>query len=208
MELRAVIVEDHDLYRRGLRDTLEGEGIRVIGEAADGEEGVRLALRASPDVVVMDIRLPRLSGIEATRRLAGRLPVVVLTAYADDPIVLDAVRAGATGYILKDSDPSEIVAGVRAAASGEALVSPAAATGLLERLRRTSGPPGEPEPDLSEREREVLQLLVEGCDNAEIGERLVISSGTVKNHVSSILAKLGVENRIQAAVYAVRRGLA
>jgi two-component system, NarL family, response regulator LiaR len=208
MELRAVIVEDHDLFRDGLRRLLEGEGVRVVGEAADGEDGVRLALRAMPDVVVMDIGLPRVSGIEATRRLAGRLPVVVLTAHVEDSVVLEAVRAGATGYILKDADPFEIVAGIRAAAAGDALVSPAAATGLLDRLRRTSGPAGEPEPDLSEREREVLHLLVEGCDNAEIAERLVISAGTVKNHVSSVLTKLGVDNRIQAAVYAVRRGIA
>jgi DNA-binding NarL/FixJ family response regulator len=208
-DIRVVIVDDHDLFRRGLRELLEEQGIRVVGEAADGVEGMQLATHALPDVVVMDLNMPRLSGVEATRRLAAAAPtvrVLVLTISADDDDVLDAIEAGASGYLLKDASMSEIAAGVRAAAAGEALLSPRIATHILRRIR--SGGEGEIQrADLSERELQVLRLMAQGRENAEIAEALVISPRTVKNHISSILSKLHIENRIQAAVYAVRRGI-
>jgi DNA-binding NarL/FixJ family response regulator len=208
-DIRVVIVDDHDLFRRGLRELLEEQGIRVVGEAADGVEGMQLATHALPDVVVMDLNMPRLSGVEATRRLAAAAPtvrVLVLTISADDDDVLDAIEAGASGYLLKDASMSEIAAGVRAAAAGEALLSPRIATHILRRIR--SGGEGEIQrADLSERELQVLRLMAQGRENAEIAEALVISPRTVKNHISSILSKLHMENRIQAAVYAVRRGI-
>jgi two-component system, NarL family, response regulator LiaR len=211
-EIRVVLVDDHDLFRRGLRELLEEQGLHVVGEAADGEEAVRLAGHAAPDVVVMDLSLPRTSGVEATRRLAAASPasnVLVLTISADETSVIEAIEAGACGYLLKDASAVDIAAGVRAAADGESLLSPRIAGRLLERLRgpRAGDDHGE-RAELSERELEVLRLLAEGRDNDEIAEALVISPRTVKNHVSSILGKLHLENRIQAAVYAVRRGLA
>ena len=210
-DIRVVLADDHDLFRRGLRDLLEERGIRVVGEASDGDDAVRLARHAMPDVVVMDLSMPRVSGIEATRRLAESAPavrVLALTASVDDASVMEAVEAGVVGYLLKDAGAEEIAAGVRAAAGGESLVSPRVATKLLARLRRARDNGAVGEADLSERELEVLRLLGEGCDNEQIAEALVISPSTVKHHVGSILAKLQLENRLQAAVYAARRGIA
>jgi two-component system, NarL family, response regulator LiaR len=208
------VVDDHDLFRRGLRELLEEQGIRVIGEASNAEDAVGLAARARPDVVVMDLNLPRLSGVDATRNLLAANPqakVLVLTVAADERSVLDALLAGACGYLLKDATVEEIAAGVRAAAAGESFVSPRVAHHVLGRLRGSAGSDDSPAPEqahLSEREIEILRLVAAGCDNDEIAERLVLSPRTVKNHVSSILAKLDMDNRVQAAVYAVRRGLA
>ena len=197
VDIRVILVDDHELFRRGLRELLEEQGLRVIGEAGDGEDALRLASHAQPDVVVMDLHLPRMSGVEAARKLAVAAPavkVLMLTISGDEQSVTEAIEAGAQGYLLKDATIDEIAVGVRAAAAGEALISPriAVATGA----------------SLTEREREVLRLVAEGRDNQEIAEALTISPSTVKNHVSSILEKLGLDNRIQAAVYAVRRGLA
>jgi DNA-binding NarL/FixJ family response regulator len=193
---------------------LEEQGIRVIGDAATGEDGVALAARARPDVVVMDLNLPRGSGVEATHELVAANPdarVLVLTVAADERSVLDALLAGACGYLLKDATIEEIAAGVRAAADGRSFVSPRVAHHLLNRLRGSASAYEVPAPDeakLSARELEILRLVAEGCDNDEIAARLVLSPRTVKNHVSSILAKLDMDNRVQAAVYAVRQGLA
>jgi DNA-binding NarL/FixJ family response regulator len=208
---RVVLVDDHALFRAGLRDLLEEHGMEVAGEAADGEEAVGLAATEVPDVVVMDIHMPGMSGVEATRRLREACPhtrVLMLTISADEAQVSEAVLAGARGYLLKDASPDEIVAGVRAAASGESLLSPRIAADLLERLRGEAVPTGAGERvELTPRERDVLQLMAAGKENPEIAAELFISSETVKNHVSNILAKLEVQNRIQAAVYAVRRRL-
>jgi DNA-binding NarL/FixJ family response regulator len=210
--IRVIVVDDHDLLRKGLRDLLSEHGLQVVGEAGDGDDAVRLVAHAAPDVVVMDLNMPRMSGVEATRRLASVAPstrVLVLTVSADDSTVAEAIAAGATGYLLKDASGDDIAAGVRAAAAGEALLSPSIASHLLERLRPAEGggeATGEA-PGLTDREREVLRLLAAGRDNAAIAQELFISPRTVKNHISSILAKLHVENRIQAAVYAVRKGL-
>jgi len=204
------VVDDHDLFRRGLRDLLVEQGVQVVGEAADGEDGLRLALHTMPDVVVMDLKLPRLSGVEVTRRLAEAAPsirVVVLTISAEEDDVMDAVMAGARGYLTKDATVQEIAAGVRAAADGESLVSARVATYLLERLRgRNTTTPGPTEAKLSERELEILRLVAEGRDNDEIARVLVLSPRTVKNHVSSILAKMGVRDRTRAVLKAAERG--
>ena len=211
--IRVIVVDDHDLLRKGVRDLLTEHGLQVVGEASDGDDAVRLVAHAAPDVVVMDLNMPRMSGIEATRRLARVSPtsrVLVLTVSADDETVADAIEAGASGYLLKDASGDEIASGVRAAAAGEALISPRIAARLLERMRpaegagvRGSGTGAE----LTDREVEVLRLLAAGNDNAAIAQELYISPRTVKNHISSILAKLHVDNRIQAAVYAVRKGI-
>jgi DNA-binding NarL/FixJ family response regulator len=204
-------VDDHGFYRAGLRGLLADEGLEVT-EAASGEAAVDVVATAAPDVVLMDLHMPGMSGIEATRRLGeiAALPVVMLTVSADDRDVVDAVRAGARGYLLKDAAIEEIVAGVRAAAGGGAWISPHVTGALLDRLR-ASGEAAADDPaavELTEREHAVLRLVAAGKDNAAIGRELHISSGTVRKYVSSILVKLGVDNRVEAAVYAVRRGLA
>ena len=212
--IRALVVDDHDLFRRGLRELLEEQGIRVIGEAATGSDAVALASRARPDVVVMDLNLPQVSGIEATRELVATNPqarVLVLTVASDERTVLDALIAGACGYMLKDATIEEIAAAVRAAAGGQSFVSPRVAHHVLGRLRGHAGTDSGRTPDdtrLSERELEILRLIADGFDNDQIAETLFLSPRTVKNHVSSILAKLEMDNRVQAAVYAVRRGIA
>lgn len=212
-EFRVLIVDDHDLFRAGLRHLLGEQHIRVVAEAADGDTAIRLAQELVPDVVVMDLNMPGLTGVETTRRLAEHAPtcrVVVLTISAEDEDVTSAVVAGACGYLLKDSSIEELVAGIRAAAAGEALISPYVAGKLLQRLRDEWSPTGELDTiraELSEREIEVLKLIANGRDNADIARELFISPKTVKNHISNILMKLQIENRIQAAVYAVRSGI-
>jgi DNA-binding NarL/FixJ family response regulator len=211
--IRVIVVDDHDLLRKGLRDLLTEHGLRVVGEAGDGEDAVRLVAHAAPDVVVMDLNMPRMSGVEATRRLAEVAPntrVLVLTVSADDDTVAQAIEAVATGDLLKDASGEDIAAGVRAAADGEALISPSIASRLLERLRPSAEEGGRQASgaELTDREVEVLRLLAAGRENADIAQELFISPRTVKNHISSILTKLHVDNRIQAAVYAVRKGLA
>jgi DNA-binding NarL/FixJ family response regulator len=185
----------------------------VIGEASTGSDAIALAVRARPDVVVMDLNLPRQSGIDATRELVAAAPdsrVLVLTVASDERSVLDALIAGACGYLLKDATIEEIATGVRAAGAGQSFVSPRVSHHVLERLRGHAGADrgrGDETP-LSERELDILRLVAQGCDNDEIAERLFLSPRTVKNHVSSILAKLQMDNRVQAAVYAVRKGIA
>jgi DNA-binding NarL/FixJ family response regulator len=207
---RVVIVDDHDVFRRGLAGLLTDHGIDVVGQAADGWEALKAVGRLAPDVVVMDLNLPRMSGIEAISRMSVDAPttrVLVLTISADEVDVTKAILAGASGYLLKDASIDEIVAGVRAAAAGESLISSKVATTLLEQIRNTTHAAPEHHADLSDREVEVMRLVAEGMDNAAIADALYISPQTVKNHISNILAKLQMENRIQAAVYAVRQGL-
>jgi DNA-binding NarL/FixJ family response regulator len=207
------LVDDHDLFRRGLRDLLGEEGLEVVGEASTGEEAIELVATRVPDVVLMDISLPGISGVEATRRIRLQSPhtrVVMLTVSAHEEDVNEAILAGASGYLLKDSSTAAIVSGIAAAARGEGLLSPAIAGRLLERMRANdvaSELSPETRPQLTAREREVLRLIADGKDNAEIADTLVMSPHTVKSHVSNILAKLEVANRLQAAVYAVRRRL-
>jgi DNA-binding NarL/FixJ family response regulator len=206
--LRVVIADDHAFYRQGLADLLGQSGIEVVGEAADGKAVLELAEKTAPDVVVMDLNMPGLSGAEATRRLTERNPaarVLVLSVSAEEIDVTDAILAGAMGYVLKDSPVEEVVAGIKAASKGESLISSRIAVHLMHRIRDREGEesPLPPLP-LSDRELEVLKLVAEGKTNQEIGEALYIGPSTARNHISSILMKLQVDNRVQAAVRAVR----
>ncbi|HET9764581.1 MAG TPA: response regulator transcription factor [Casimicrobiaceae bacterium] len=211
--LRVLIVDDHDLFRSGLRNLLEDQGVQVSGEAASGNEAVRSVREDAPDVVVMDLNMPGMGGVEATRHIAAIAPltrVVVLTISDEDADVMDAILAGACGYLLKDSSIDELMAGIRAAWRGESLISPGIAAKVLQRVRATSAQPEIADTirsELSDREIEVLKLIANGKDNAVIAAELHISPKTVKNHISNILMKLQIDNRIQAAVYAVRSGI-
>ena len=208
--IRVVVIDDHDLFRGGMIQLLREQGIETVGEARLAAPGIELVCELAPDVVLMDLNMPGMSGIEATQRLQAAAPlarVIVLTVAMDEQSVTEAMLAGATGYLLKDAPIAQTVEGIRAAARGEALVSPKVASHLIRRLRQ----PPELSPgsngDLTARGLEVLELIARGMDNPEIAQTLFLSQHTVKNHVSSILVKMQVENRIQAAVRAVRRGL-
>ena len=207
---RLLIVDDHDLFRTGLRTLLEEEGFEVR-DADNGRSGVALGRSFEPDVVVMDMHMPEMSGIEATRLLLQTRPesvVLMLTVAGDDAQVLEAVRAGASGYLLKDATLEEIVAGVRAAAAGHVAIAPRVAGALVASVRSSAGTaPLPPRPELSARERDVLNLMAAGLDNREIGRQLSLSPSTVKQHVSRLLEKFGVENRVQAVAFAIRSGL-
>ena len=211
--LRVLIVDDHDLFRTGLRNLLEEQGVSIVGEAATGTEAVRIVRELAPDVVVMDLNMPAMGGVEATRHITAVAPltrVVMLTISDEDSDVMDAILAGACGYLLKDASIQDLVAGIRAAARGESLISPNIAAKVLQRVRATSAQPEIADmirAELSEREIEVLKLIANGKDNALIAAELHISPKTVKNHISNILMKLQIDNRIQAAVYAVRSGI-
>jgi DNA-binding NarL/FixJ family response regulator len=212
--IRVVLVDDQELLRSGFRLILEGaEDIRVVGEAADGGGGAETARRLSPDVVLMDIRMGEVDGIEATRRIvaadAGR--VIVLTTFDLDEYVYDALRAGASGFLLKDTRPADLINAVRVVAAGDALLAPGVTRRLLERFAGDLGPaPGDGDAaaaELTEREREVLRLLAGGRSNLEIADALIVSDATVKTHVSSVLRKLGLRDRVQAVTWAYEHGL-
>jgi two-component system, NarL family, response regulator LiaR len=203
-----VIADDHSVVRQGLRMFLGSDPeLEIIGEARDGAEAVRLALEHRPDVVVMDILMPVMDGVQATaaiRREAPETEVVALTSVLDDETVIDAVRAGAIGYIPKDTEAHELRRAIKAAASGQVQLSPQAAARLLREVRM----PDKSAHLLTERETDVLRLLARGQSNKEISQTLSVSEQTVKTHVSHILSKLGVPSRTQAALYAIRTGLA
>jgi DNA-binding NarL/FixJ family response regulator len=210
--LRVLLVDDHDLFRTGLRNLLEEQGVQVVGEASGGADALRVVREIAPDVVVMDLNMPGMSGVEATREISAVAPltrVVVLTISDEDDDVMDAIVAGACGYLVKDSSIEELMRGIHAAAVGESLISPPIASKVLQRMRAVTLDQGAEtiRAELSERELDVLRLIANGKDNAEIAEALHISPKTVKNHISNILMKLQIENRIQAAVYAVRSGI-
>ena len=209
--LRVVIADDQALMRAGFRMLLEAQGdIEVVAEAADGAEAVAAVERTGPDVVLMDIRMPVMDGVEATRRLPGRR-VVILTTFHLDEYVVDALRAGASGFLLKDAPPEELVRAVRTAAAGNALLSPVVTRRLLDRVIARLPERETPTPavldGLTDREMEVLRLVAEGLSNAEIAARLVVSEATVKTHVSHVLAKLELRDRVQAVVLAYDVGL-
>jgi DNA-binding NarL/FixJ family response regulator len=209
-DIRVVLVDDHDLFRKGLRELLaEEDGLEVIGEAADGAAALELAARMRPDVMVMDLKMPRMSGVEATRRLSeiDGLCILMLTVSAEDESVVDAIRAGASGYVLKVAAIEEIAAAIRTVASGQLLVSPTVARAVVAALAEPadrSRLAARITARLSDREVEVLRLLATGKGNAEIAEEMYLSPATVKNHVAEILDKLDVENRVEAAVLAAR----
>src|SRR6476659_1346490 len=212
-DLRVLLVDDHDLFRTGLRNLLEEQGVQVVGEAAAGNEALRLTRELAPDVIGMDLNMPGMSGVEATRHITAVAPltrVLVLTISDQDSDVMDAILAGACGYLLKDASIAELMQGIQSAAVGESLVSPTIAAKVLQRVRASSASHREAEliqSELSDREIEVLKLIANGKDNAMIAGELHISPKTVKNHISNILMKLQIDNRIQAAVYAVRSGI-
>jgi NarL family two-component system response regulator LiaR len=208
-EIRVLIADDHAVVRQGLRTFLElQEDIEVVGDAADGEAALAGVQRHEPDVVLMDLVMPNLGGVEAIRRLRALRPetrVLVLTSFLDDEKLFPAVRAGAAGYLLKDIEPAELVRAIRTVADGEALLHPAVAARLMEEFSDTERPVAEEA--LTAREREVLLLIARGLPNKQIALELGIAEKTVKTHVSSILSKLGLTDRTQAALYAVRAGL-
>jgi DNA-binding NarL/FixJ family response regulator len=204
-----LVVDDHAVVREGLRTFLElQDGIAVVGEAGDGEEAVRQAEALRPDVVLMDLAMPRLDGVGAMRELRRRLPairVIVLTSFAEDERLLPAIQSGAAGYLLKNVAPAELARAVRAAHAGDALLDPHVAARLVEALAQ---PAGEDPPErLTTREQEVLGLIARGFSNKRIARELGIAEKTVKTHVGHVLAKLGVADRTQAALHAVRMGL-
>jgi DNA-binding NarL/FixJ family response regulator len=207
--LRVVLVDDHPVYREGLAKLLRECDVDVVAQAGNGPQAIEIVEEAAPDVVVMDLNMPGMSGVEVTRALTERNPasrVLVVSVSAQEEDVTEAILAGASGYVLKDGPVEEVVAGIQAASNGESLISPRIATMLLRRMRldepaEVDAPVQTP---LSERELQVLRLVAEGKGNHEIGETLFIGQSTVRNHISSILMKLQVDNRVQAAVRAVR----
>jgi DNA-binding NarL/FixJ family response regulator len=226
--IRVLLVDDQALVRAGIRVILESEdGIEVVGEAADGEEGVRLAAVLAPDVICMDVQMPRVDGLEATRRIVAdpaiRAGVLMLTTFDREDYLFTALDAGASGFVLKSASPESLVEAVHVIARGDALLSPDVTRRVIERFGRGSGVPGDDAAPaaaatptiptdprvatLTDRELEVLRLLAEGLANAEIAERLYLGEATVKTHVSRLLLKLGVRDRVQAVVFAYERGI-
>jgi DNA-binding NarL/FixJ family response regulator len=204
--LRVVIADDQPMMRAGFKAVLEATGdIEVVAEASNGEEAVRAASEHAPDVVLMDIRMPGMDGIEATRRLP-RQRVLILTTFGLDQYIIEALRAGASGFLLKDAPTHEVVAAVRAVAAGDAVLSAAVTRQLLDQVARRLPAPVSRRPAeldlLTEREHEVLRMLANGLSNAEIATALVVSEATVKSHVSRLLGKLGLRDRVQAVIYA------
>lgn len=228
--IRVLLVDDQALLRESFRRLLELEGgnIRVVGSAGDGQEALALVERLAreglaPDVVLMDVRMPKMDGVQATRQLVARFPrtrVMMLTTFDDEEYVVEGVRAGATGYLLKDTSADQLIEAIRAVHRGEAPLQPSVAAKLVARVARGSetaaptaatpyaAPSGLPGTELTEREREILALIARGESNREIGETLFITEGTVKNHVSNILSKLALRDRTQAALWAREHGLA
>jgi DNA-binding NarL/FixJ family response regulator len=216
MSVRVLIVDDQALVRTGLQKILGADPeLEIVGEAADGAEAVREAERLRPDVVVMDIRMPVLDGLEATRRLCmeseGEQRILILTTFDLDEYVYDALRSGASGFMLKDAPPEELIAAVRVIAAGDGLLAPAVTKRVIERFAELPEPRERPAGGLDEltaREHEVFALLARGLSNAEIAAELVITEGTAKTHVARVLGKLDLRDRVQVVIYAYERGLA
>ncbi len=211
--IRVLLVDDHAVVRKGLRALLDREaGIEIAGEAEDGEQAVRTAERLRPDVILMDLEMPRSGGIDATRRITESQPdsrIVVLTSHASEEDVFPALKAGALGYLLKHSAPEEVLQAIRQAYRGETVLHPAIARMVLQELHRPASPkPAQTADGLSERELEVLRLIARGMSNQEIANTLFVGEATVRSHVSTILRKLQLASRTQAALYALRTGIA
>jgi NarL family two-component system response regulator LiaR len=208
--IRLLIVDDQGIVRKGIRALLaEVDGMEVLGEAGDGLEAVKQAEALQPDVILMDLVMPRMDGIEAIRQIKARLPevrILALTSFVADDKVFPAIKAGALGYLLKDSEPEDLIAAIKNVYRGEPFLHPNIARKVLEELSHPASNSPTPEP-LTEREMEVLQLVAQGMSNQEIAERLVIGDATVRTHIGNILTKLHLANRVQAALYALRKGL-
>ncbi len=211
--IRVLLADDHAMFRQGLKSLLESEpDIRVIGEASSGRDAVRYAADTKPDVIVMDIQMPELDGVKATQSILEINPtanVIILTMYRQDSYVFEAVKAGARGYLLKDVDATVLIDAIRRVTEGETLLDPEMAQSVLEDFRvKKESLPDEKRGDLTEREAAILRLLAQGSSNQEIALKLNISEKTVRNRLSEIFAKLQLNNRTQAALYAIREGLA
>jgi DNA-binding NarL/FixJ family response regulator len=211
MTIRLLLADDHRMLREGLRRSMVDEGFDVVGEADNGEDAARLAIELVPDVVLMDVSMPDVDGVEATRMIrAAGIPtrVVMLTMHADASVLADALRAGASGYLVKDCSTDEVAAAVRMAAHGDTALSPQLAATMLDEVRRLEVPEAtEEERVITRREEEVLQLIADGCSTPEVAEQLYISQKTVKNHLASIYQKLDARDRTQAVLQAVRMGI-
>jgi two-component system, NarL family, response regulator DegU len=209
--IRLMLVDDHQMLRQGLRRSLEEEGFYVVGEASDGEEAVRLVPAAKPDVILMDVSMPDMDGVEATRRIIHADPdqrIVMLTMHADKDLIDAAIKAGAVGYLTKDCSTDEVIEAVRMAANGETALSPQLAKTMLSEVRKIDEKAGREEDRLvTKREEEVLQLIADGCSTPEVAQKLYISQKTVKNHLASIYEKLNARDRTQAVLLAVRMGI-
>jgi two-component system, NarL family, response regulator DegU len=211
MTIRLVLADDHRMLREGLRRSMTEEGFSVVGEAADGEEAVRLCADLRPDVVLMDVTMPDVDGVQATARIRSANPdsrVVMLTMHADEAVIASAIRAGASGYLVKDCSTDEIAEAVRLAADDEAALSPGLAASMLNEVRKLDDAVApEAERAVTKREEEVLQLIADGCSTSEVAQQLYISQKTVKNHLASIYQKLDARDRTQAVLQAVRMGI-
>ena len=211
MTIRLMLVDDHQMLRQGLRRSLEEEGFYVVGEASDGEQAVRLVPAAKPDVILMDVSMPDMDGIEATRRIIQNDPdkrIVMLTMHADKDLIDAAIKAGAVGYLTKDCSTDEVIQAVRMAANGETALSPQLAKTMLSEVRKIDEKAAREEDRLvTKREEEVLQLIADGCSTPEVAQKLYISQKTVKNHLASIYEKLNARDRTQAVLLAVRMGI-
>ena len=211
MTIRLMLVDDHRMLREGLRRSLEEEGFYVVGEAADGEAAVRLVPAAKPDVILMDVSMPDMDGVEATKRILQNSPeqrVVMLTMHADKDLIDQAIKAGAVGYLTKDCSTDEVIEAVRMAANGETALSPQLAKTMLTEVRKIDEKAAREEDRLvTKREEEVLQLIADGCSTPEVAQKLYISQKTVKNHLASIYEKLNARDRTQAVLLAVRMGI-
>jgi DNA-binding NarL/FixJ family response regulator len=210
MTIRLMLADDHRMLREGLSRSMQEQGFDVVGEAGDGSEAVTMAMSVRPDVILMDVTMPEIDGVEACRQVRSQLPetkVVMLTMHADQGVLTSAIRAGATGYLVKDCSTEEIAAAVRMAAGGETALSPQLAASMLNEVRRWDQPHKEEERVITKREEEVLQLIADGCSTPEVAERLYISQKTVKNHLASIYQKLDARDRTQAVLQAVRMGI-
>jgi two-component system, NarL family, response regulator LiaR len=212
---RILLCDDHAMFRQGLRRILETEeGLRVIGEAANGREAVRHALDIRPDVIVMDIQMPDLDGVAATKAILSERPeakVIILTMYRQDRYVFEAIKVGARGYLLKDADADDLIGAIKRVAAGETLLSAEMAASVLDEFRRYGDLPRHPEhsiSELTEREEDILRLVAQGSSNQEIADGLGVSEKTVRNRLSEIFSKLRLNNRTQAALYALREGIA
>lgn len=211
MTIRLMLADDHRMLREGLRRSMTDQGFDIVGEARDGDEAINLAHDLQPDVILMDVTMPEVDGVEATRQIRQSLPavrVVMLTMHADQEVLAAAIRAGASGYLVKDCSTEEIASAVRMAASGETALSPQLAASMLNEVRKLDQPTTADEDRVvTRREEEVLQLIADGCSTTEVAERLFISQKTVKNHLASIYQKLDARDRTQAVLQAVRMGI-
>jgi DNA-binding NarL/FixJ family response regulator len=205
-----MLADDHRMLREGLRRSMTDQGFDVVGEARDGDEAVRLAEELQPDVILMDVTMPEMDGVEACRQVRSQFPdirVVMLTMHADQDVLASAIRSGASGYLVKDCSTEEIASAVRMAVSGETVLSPQLAASMLNEVRKLDEPADEDSRIITRREEEVLQLIADGCSTPEVAERLFISQKTVKNHLASIYQKLDARDRTQAVLQAVRMGI-